>query len=316
MIVEANGETVDGFNDLQRIVAINLDRELVLGVQREGGRVEIGLIPDVIEQDDGFGRKSRIGRVGVVAASEREFRQLGPVGAVVEAVDSVWETSVATLRAVGDMIVGKRSITELRGPAGIVELAGEVAKLGIVPLINLAAFLSISLGLINLFPIPMLDGGHLLFYAVEAVRGKPVGEAAQEVAYALDWVWLSCSCLWRPSMISVSSDWSTRLRAVLLISSAGRYKGETGSVLRRFAIILCALLVLPAVVLAQSIFVRDHRRREPAGFAETVRSYMRIDPGSAFSASELNRALKRLYDTGLFADVNFRSRAKCWLSAS
>lgn len=185
VIVEANGETVDGFNDLQRIVAINLDRELVLGVQREGGRVEIGLIPDVIEQDDGFGRKSRIGRVGVVAASEREFRQLGPVGAVVEAVDSVWETSVATLRAVGDMIVGKRSITELRGPAGIVELAGEVAKLGIVPLINLAAFLSISLGLINLFPIPMLDGGHLLFYAVEAVRGKPVGEAAQEVAYRI-----------------------------------------------------------------------------------------------------------------------------------
>lgn len=185
LIVEAGGETVDGFSDLQRIVAINLDRELDVIVRRDGSLVSVNLRPDVIEQDDGFGRTSRIGRVGVVAASEREFRQLGPIAAVVEAVESVWETVTATLQAVGDMITGDRSVAELRGPAGIAHLAGEVAQIGIVSLVNFAAFISISLGLINLFPIPMLDGGHLLFYAVEAVRGKPLGEAAQEIGYRI-----------------------------------------------------------------------------------------------------------------------------------
>jgi regulator of sigma E protease len=185
VIIEANGETVDGFNDLQRIVAINLDREMTLMVRRDGGVVSVGLRPDVIEQDDGFGRTSRIGRVGVIAASKREYRQMGPIAAVGEAVESVWETITATLQAVGDMITGDRSVSELRGPPGIAHLAGEVAKLGIVPLVNFAAFISISLGLINLFPIPMLDGGHLLFYAVEAVRGKPLGDAAQEIGYRI-----------------------------------------------------------------------------------------------------------------------------------
>ncbi|WP_417515183.1 RIP metalloprotease RseP [Minwuia sp.] len=185
LIVEANGERIDGFSDLRRVVALNLDRELQLIVERDAQAVSIGLRPEVIEQDDGFGRSSRIGRIGVTPVPEREFRQLGLVAATVEAVEQVWETLTGSLIAIGDMIVGDRSVAELRGPVGIVQLTGEVAELGTVPLINLAAFLSISLGLINLFPIPMLDGGHLLFYAVEAVRGRPLRESTQEIGYRI-----------------------------------------------------------------------------------------------------------------------------------
>lgn len=184
-IVEAAGESVDGFGDLQRIVAINLDRSLDLTVQRGAETLTMEILPEVVEIDDGFGRMSRVGRLGVVATSERVFQQMGPIDAVVAGMESVWDTITATLRAVGDMILGKRSISELRGPAGIAHLAGEVAQISIVSLVNFAAFISISLGLINLFPIPMLDGGHLLFYAVEAVRGKPLGERAQEVGYRI-----------------------------------------------------------------------------------------------------------------------------------
>ena len=185
LIVEADGESVDGFDDLRRIVAINLDRELDLVIDRGGETVVISLRPDVVEIDDGFGRTSRIGRVGVKSAPGGEFVEMGPLEALGSAVERVWDTVTATLQALGDMIIGDRSVSELRGPAGIAHLAGEVAQFGIVSLVHFAAFISISLGLINLFPIPMLDGGHLLFYAVEAIRGRPLGEATQEIGYRI-----------------------------------------------------------------------------------------------------------------------------------
>jgi len=185
LIVEANGERIDDFADLKRIVAINLDRPLSLLVERDGQVIARDMTPRIVEEDDGFGRTSRAGRIGVTVTSDGAYRQVGLGGAVVESVERVWETVTASLTAVGDMVVGNRSVNELRGPPGIAEVVGEVAQLGIVPLINLAAFLSISLGLINLFPIPMLDGGHLLFYAVEAVRGRPLSESAQEIGYRI-----------------------------------------------------------------------------------------------------------------------------------
>lgn len=185
LIVAADGETVDDFGDIRRIVAVNLDRELDLAVERDGEIVRFVLRPEVVEIDDGFGRASRVGRIGITAVAQSEYRSLGPLEAVGEAVERTWETTTATLSAVGDMFIGERSVQELRGPLGIAHLSGEVAQFGIVSLVNFAAFISISLGLINLFPIPMLDGGHLLFYAVEAVRGRPLGEATQEIGYRI-----------------------------------------------------------------------------------------------------------------------------------
>lgn len=184
LIVSADGETVASFEDLRRIVSLNLDRPLPLIVERDGARISLDSTPRVVEIEDQFGNPSKVGMLGV-RALERGWRELGPGGAIVEAVRQTWVITTSTLSAVWDMIIGHRSVEELRGPAGIAEISGQAAQFGLASLINIAAFLSISLGLINLFPIPMLDGGHLLFYAVEAVRGRPLGETTQEIGYRL-----------------------------------------------------------------------------------------------------------------------------------
>ena len=184
LIVTAGGEDVVSFEDLRRIVSLNLDRPLPLTVERDGRLIDLDAQPRVVVIQDQFGNDSKVGMLGV-RAMERGWRELGVGGALVEAVRQTWVITSSTLSAVGDMITGHRSVEELRGPAGIAEISGQAASFGLASLINIAAFLSISLGLINLFPIPMLDGGHLLFYAVEAVRGRPLGETTQEIGYRL-----------------------------------------------------------------------------------------------------------------------------------
>ena len=134
------------------------------------------------EIEDRFGNIHRIGLIGV-SRSGIEFRRANPVFAVVEATSETMRLIGGTLYAVGEMIVGSRTTDELGGPLRIAQMSGEIAKDGAVPMIWFTAVLSINLGLINLFPIPMLDGGHLLMYAIEAVRGRPLTERVQEVAF-------------------------------------------------------------------------------------------------------------------------------------
>ena len=118
-------------------------------------------------------------RLGVYAPGPT-YVQLGPLSAAWQAVVETWRLTLGTLAAVGEIIVGDRGTDELGGPLRIAKLSGDFAESGVVTLFGFMALLSINLGLINLFPIPILDGGHLLFYAIEAVRGKPLGERAQE----------------------------------------------------------------------------------------------------------------------------------------
>ena len=114
-----------------------------------------------------------------------KYIQRDPASAVVRAVGETWNLSATTLAAMGQMVIGTRTTDELGGPLRIAQLSGEVAQGGIVPLLWFMAVLSVNLGLINLFPVPVLDGGHLLFYAAEAVRGKPLGQRAQEYGFRL-----------------------------------------------------------------------------------------------------------------------------------
>jgi regulator of sigma E protease len=106
-----------------------------------------------------------------------------PLSAVWRATGEIWNVAASTLTAVGQMITGKRTTDELGGPIGIAQISGVMARTGLVPLIALLATLSVNLGLINLFPIPILDGGHLLFYTAEAIRGRPLGQRAQEYGF-------------------------------------------------------------------------------------------------------------------------------------
>lgn len=184
LVVGAGGSSVEDFKDLQRIMALNLDRPITLTVERGGRQLSIDVKPELARLETGIGGSSQVGRLGI-RATGGELRELGPGESVAEAVNQTWVLTRSMLSAIGDMVLGVRSLEELRGPAGIAHMSGEAAQFGIATLINFAAFISVSLGLINLFPIPMLDGGHLLFYAVEAVRGRPLGESTQEIGYRI-----------------------------------------------------------------------------------------------------------------------------------
>jgi regulator of sigma E protease len=109
----------------------------------------------------------------------------GPIGAFSAACSETWNIIHSTIVGVSQMITGRASADQLRGPVGIANMTRQVADFGFLPLLNLVAILSVSIGLVNLFPIPLLDGGHLLYYAVEAVLGRPLGERAQDVGFRL-----------------------------------------------------------------------------------------------------------------------------------
>jgi len=183
-IVAVDGSSIGRFEQIQRAVQLNLDQPLQLVVLREGQELTLTAHPEIVDQEDNFGNVHRMARLGI-AASGTEYVRYGPAEAVLHAGRETYALSMATLRAVGQIITGVRSADELRGPAGIAEISGQVAMAGIVSVIWFMAVLSINLGLINLFPVPMLDGGHLLFYAVEAVRGRPLGERAQEIGFRI-----------------------------------------------------------------------------------------------------------------------------------
>ncbi len=182
-ILAVNGETVDSFEDLQRIVRDAPGTPLVFTVRRDGRTLELTVVPELREVETPAGTV-RIGLVGVTSRG-LEYRRLGPGSALVEAVAETGRMIAGTLQAVGQMIVGTRGTEELGGPLRIAQMSGEIARQGLVPVLWFAAILSLNLGLINLFPIPMLDGGHLLLYTIEAARGRPLSERSQEILFRI-----------------------------------------------------------------------------------------------------------------------------------
>jgi regulator of sigma E protease len=184
--VRINGEEIERFEDILRIVQLNLDtRPLDIVVQRRGREVEIQVTPTLVVETDRFGRETRMARLGISRGGV-EIRQHGPLEALWRAAQETWNQTIGTLRAMGQIATGQRSTAELGGPARIAEMAGEVTKSGgLVALVVFMCVLSINLGLINLFPVPMLDGGHLLFYAAEVLRGRPLSLRAQEYGFRI-----------------------------------------------------------------------------------------------------------------------------------
>lgn len=184
-IVSLNGAPVRRFEDIASIVQLGLGEPLEVVVEREGQRLTLYARPTIIEQTDNFGYTHRIGRLGIQSTGAGEVVRYGPVGAVSVAAQETWRMTASTLKAVWQMIAGSRPSDELGGIISIAKMSGDVARTGFVALIGFAVLLSINLGLINLFPIPMLDGGHLAFFAVEAVRGRPLGARAQEWGFRI-----------------------------------------------------------------------------------------------------------------------------------
>lgn len=188
IIRSINGTEIGSFTDVPRIVAPNPGRELDFVVERQGEEIIIPVTPRLTERTDRFGNKQEIGIVGIVNDSEAaNFRveRVGPVQAVADGVAETWFIIARTMQYLSDIVTGYQSADQLGGPIRIAKVSGDVATLGVGALMNLAAVLSVSIGLLNLFPIPMLDGGHLVFYAIEAIRGRPLSENAQEFGFRI-----------------------------------------------------------------------------------------------------------------------------------
>jgi regulator of sigma E protease len=179
-VVAINGTSMRRFEDIAGTVQLGLDAPLTISVERDGKVVDLKAQPKVIEERDIFGHLNRMGRLGITSSGVGVVVQHDPIGAIGAAVNETWRVTAGTLQAVWQMVIGIRPADELGGVLRMGQMSGEVTKLGVAATVSLAALFSINLGLINLFPVPMLDGGHLLFYAIEAVRGRPLGRRAQE----------------------------------------------------------------------------------------------------------------------------------------
>ncbi|RIY01568.1 RIP metalloprotease RseP [Aureimonas flava] len=187
-IVSADGDAIEYFGDLQRHVSTRAGVPVQLGIDRAGQHLSLTVTPQEQAQTDGFGNEYKTAVIGVVANAEQggfRTRELGPLEALSYGVSQTWFVTQQTVSFIGGIFGGSQSSDQIGGPIRIAQVSSQVATLGIAPLLNLAALLSVSIGLLNLLPIPMLDGGHLLFYAAEAVRGRPLSERIQEVGFRI-----------------------------------------------------------------------------------------------------------------------------------
>lgn len=177
------GDTaVTRFEDLRGFVALRPGETLALTILRGGQQLSVTAVPASIVERDRFGNEARIGRLGIVPGRP-EYVTLSPAelpGAALRNTGQAVVTMVVTLR---QLVLGQRDASEMAGPVRMAKISGEIATLGAVSFLLFVAFVSINLGFINLLPIPMLDGGHLAMYALEAVRRKPLGPQATEWAF-------------------------------------------------------------------------------------------------------------------------------------
>jgi len=181
LITGIGGTRVERFEQVIRTVQLRPGETLVFQVQRGDREISLTAVTDVLDQKDRFGNQQRIGRLGISrAGTDMKLIQHDPFTAVWRATHETYVLTGNIFSALGQIIRGTRSTSELGGPIRIAEMSGNVWQAGLISVLMFATVLSINLGLINLFPVPMLDGGHLLFYAIEALRGRPLGLRAQE----------------------------------------------------------------------------------------------------------------------------------------
>jgi len=188
LVVAIDGRKIESFGDMQRIVATSAGQRLQITVERNGTAKQLTAVPDLREVKDRFGNVNRIGVLGIKRSApvdDIRSERYPPLKALAMGVEETWTVIERTMSYLGGVVVGRESADQLGGPIRIAQVSGQVASLGLDALINLAAVLSVSIGLLNLFPIPLLDGGHLLFYAIEAIRGRPLSERAQELGFRI-----------------------------------------------------------------------------------------------------------------------------------
>jgi regulator of sigma E protease len=187
-VISIDGTAIETFGEMQRIVAMSPDQPLHFVVDRGGKTVDITVTPELKTITDRFGNTMRMGLLGIqrtAAPEEWTLKRHDPVTAFVMALKETYFVVSRSLGYLYDVVTGRESADQLGGPIRIAQVSGQVATAGFLALLNLCAIISVSIGLINLFPIPMLDGGHLLFYGIEALRGRPLSEGTQEMGFRI-----------------------------------------------------------------------------------------------------------------------------------
>tara|TARA_Y100001970_G_scaffold283143_1_gene397575 strand:+ start:42 stop:1154 length:1113 start_codon:yes stop_codon:yes gene_type:complete len=183
IILEIDGNKVESIMDVSKFITMSTADVIDFKVKRSYDELLLKIKPKVILSEDNLGNKINKRIVGIkLGAYNNEINhvKLGPAQAIYHAVNEVYYVSISSLKYVGGMIMGKADTSQLGGPIRIAKISGQVAEFGILAFISMMAYISISLGLVNLFPIPMLDGGHLMLYAFEKILGRPLSQKTQE----------------------------------------------------------------------------------------------------------------------------------------
>jgi regulator of sigma E protease len=189
VVTAIDDSKIGSFSDMQRIVGIRAGEQLTFTVKRGDSTLQLRGTPVLREVKDPFGNVHRGGVLGITrktATGDVTTERVDPATAAWLGVKETWFVIDRTLSYIGGVFTGREAADQVGGPLRIAQISGQVATVGgLAALVQLAAVLSISIGLLNLFPVPLLDGGHLLFYAVEAVRGRPLSDRAQEMGFRI-----------------------------------------------------------------------------------------------------------------------------------
>jgi regulator of sigma E protease len=183
VIVSIDGNKVKSIMEVSKFIMMSTDEIISFTVNRYDEDLTFRVKPNIVDGEDNLGNKISKRMVGIkLGAYNNEVNhvKLGPAKALFYSVNEVYYVSTSSLKYIGSMLTGKGDSSQLGGPIRIAKISGQVAEFGILPFISLMAYISISLGLINLFPIPMLDGGHLMFYGIEKLLGRPLSQKTQE----------------------------------------------------------------------------------------------------------------------------------------
>jgi regulator of sigma E protease len=200
IIKRADGRRIDSFTDLQQIVMLRAETPIKFQVDRGGDRVDLIAIPDRREVTDSLGGKQSVGVLGLSSQARQEdlaLKRYNPIEALARGAGRTWDVLDTTVYYLSRIVTGRESAKQLGGPLGIARASGAVAQAGaegapsvatqiigsFVALLGLAAVLSVGIGFMNLLPIPVLDGGHLLFYAYESIARRPLNAGIQAAGY-------------------------------------------------------------------------------------------------------------------------------------
>ena len=183
IIISIDDKEVKSILDVSKFITLSTSEFIDFKVSRYDQPIQIKVKPKFVDTEDNLGNKIKKRMVGIQLSPYKNtvnHQKLGPVKALYYSVNEVYFVTISTLKYLGTIITGKGDSSQLGGPIRIAKISGQVAEFGIVPFLSMMAYISISLGLINLFPIPLLDGGHLMFYGIEKILGRPLTQKTQE----------------------------------------------------------------------------------------------------------------------------------------